>query len=182
MAQYVHSDDIQVFPSAKRVEHTYVRDARLLSETNLVRLINELTDTDSFVISDDFDGALFEFNIHGYYFKVKVDALNALGFSQGGYLVASIILTKLEEDSEISDFSVLNKADEDSMYHGVEFYRSDALPSDGSVQDDIIDGRDSKIYRLAIGEWNGEKWVVPFQSKLKFKSSSIKNIDGGIIL
>ena len=70
----VQSSEILVFPSTKR--GSYQLTARLMTEQYMVNIINELVDTDAFVITQNTtDGIInannkFEFNVHGYYFCV----------------------------------------------------------------------------------------------------------------
>ena len=96
---YVGSQNINVFPSTKRGQ--YQRDARLMTESSLVGLINELIDLKSFVITPIPSDTLqqsdpFEFNIAGYYFKIdRLDSIpdfNSLATGQS--IVASIIFCK----------------------------------------------------------------------------------------
>ena len=66
---YINSNSINVFPCANRGSD-YNLQSRLTSEYNLTNIINQLIDTDSFVISSNLSNGL-SFNIHGYYFNVS---------------------------------------------------------------------------------------------------------------
>ena len=58
------SNDIVVFPSINRAVNP--NQNRLFTEYNLTKLINQLTDTISFVITDVYSGnSKFEFNMNG---------------------------------------------------------------------------------------------------------------------
>ena len=63
---YITSDNITVFPSAKRANANtdYVKASRALSEQNLIGLVNQLLEVKSFVISNEWDAEKdFQFNI-----------------------------------------------------------------------------------------------------------------------
>ncbi|MBO7697146.1 MAG: hypothetical protein J6Y28_04610 [Acholeplasmatales bacterium] len=70
---YIASSNVNVFPSTRR---TYAQEfsARLMTESAISRIINNLVEVDGFVISNNAPTTaddLFEFNIYGYYFQVK---------------------------------------------------------------------------------------------------------------
>ena len=70
---YIASDNISVFPSTRRI-HSQDFSARLMTESAISRIINNLIDVDGFVISNTAPATaedIFEFNIYGYYFQVK---------------------------------------------------------------------------------------------------------------
>ena len=71
MSNYIASGNISVFPATKRGE-AYIKKSRLMSEENLVGIINRLVDKEAFCITKEYGSNLpFEFNIFGYYFKVN---------------------------------------------------------------------------------------------------------------
>ena len=97
---YLPSTQIEVFPSTKR--GSYQKSARLLSESNLVGLINQLLDVDSFVITSAYNATEpFEINIGGYYFSTTTNALDITGLfsiaNNGQSIVASIQIQSLSD-------------------------------------------------------------------------------------
>lgn len=77
MPTTLSSTNIVVFPTTRRTS-AYSTRARLMSEMSLTGLINQLTDNDSFVISQSYSqSSAFKFNIHGYYFEVSANALTS---------------------------------------------------------------------------------------------------------
>lgn len=165
MENYLDSNKVSVFPASHR--NNYISDARLLSEKNLVRLINQFTDTKSFIISENFvDGRTYEFNIEGYYFRLlNFYASSAIG--SGNYIYAEIVV---ENDELVC-------TDVDNKFTGLSVYRSEYfLPyEDGNIRRFLILSRDSST----------SDWSIPDESKLKFHARSIGidvlAIDGGKI-
>ena len=173
------SNDIAVFPSINRAVNP--NQNRLFTEYNLTKLINQWTDTISFVITDVYSGnSKFEFNINGYYFHIdsgeKITSLftNDLSETLPIYIIAEIL---------INDSFELNGYDEELNYTGVSFN----LYSDENAVQEIWDNgkittAQGTIYRLPILHYlTQNKWEIPWQSKIKFKSKSIQSIDGGEI-
>lgn len=118
---YASSDNVDVFPSAKRgAQENAKRTARLLTEQNLINIILSLLDTHaddddkSFVIRADSE--FIEFILHGYYFKV--DRTDSAVYGEPD-IYANIILnsTTVGEDT----ISELDGVDVDGEYHGVSF-------------------------------------------------------------
>lgn len=61
--------------------------SKLISEYNLINLVNRLTDKDSFIISSDTSNNVIKFSIHGYYFEYNYDS--SLGNSLYAYIKIS---------------------------------------------------------------------------------------------
>ena len=110
MGNYLKSKNITVFPSVNR--SVGAKGARLFTEYNLVHLINQLTDTDSFIISNELDlsNPVFEFNIAGYYFKVDsyvniISKFDGMPVSLGDNIYAEI---KIDNNNELSGYDIID--------------------------------------------------------------------------
>ena len=123
MGNYLaNSSNIFVFPTTKREQVS--RSSRLLTEKNIVDIINKLVDVESFVITRGYvygSDSSIDFNIYGYYFNVSnfddvVDAVtNGESISQSSSIWANIIINK------IGDYDELYGTDENGEYGGVIF-------------------------------------------------------------
>jgi len=70
---YIASNNVNVFPSTRRT-YTQEFSARLMTESAISRIVNNLVEVDGFIISNTVPATaddVFEFNIYGYYFQVK---------------------------------------------------------------------------------------------------------------
>lgn len=160
---YIDSNNIKVFPSAKRgVDYP---EARLTTEATFVSIINKLIDYDGFVISPTFEeNSPFEFNLHGYYFYIAHgnDLLNKLSLTNETSIYAGIYLTQVGDNLELSgvDFS--------GQYEGVTF--TAGSPPTGSQYSIQILSRPN----TTVG------WAPV--NTVKFDQSSLNlTVDGGII-
>ena len=157
MSSYLASNKIDVFPSTHRAG--YETTARLITEANLINLINQLLDRESFIITNEenFSTATdLEFNIHGYYFKANKAALLALDAfpSANDIIEASITL------SSSGDYTTLSGSDESSEYKGLAF----------NIVSQATDDTSTTFY-LPIVKYENNSW--------KLLTSNYKLIDGG---
>lgn len=167
MATYnIASDNISVYPSSRRGAQK--PESRLLTESALVSIVNKLIDTDGFVITRTLDlQQIFEFNIHGYYFKVDpASSLTALfpDAEVDDVIYGIIKMVKLSEN-----IVELDGQDEDGSYTGVQF--------------SLTPTSDLDSYQLALLVKNNAGWSIVEDSKFKFAASSSQssNVDGGEI-
>lgn len=196
---YLESGMVNSFPSTKRASVN-----KLITENSITRLINKLIDQDSYVITNGIDadftqdidygawaGKSFEFVIHGYYFSVS----NGEGYSSGlQYImskVPSFVRTGEQEktlcarifiDISDEDFPELyGQDDEGGDYKAIQFCLSDdpVVVPDGLSEYDWYQAPLVRYCQNDAGVW---QTVVPLDALFKFKSSSIKNIDGGEII
>ena len=163
---YLASSDVTVFPST--VRGNTQRSARLISEENLVNIVNKLVDKDAFVISSEVGLQFLEFIINGYYFKVNYANL-IQQFPYSTDIFASII-TGVNADA----YTVLFGQDSQSNYEGVAFSGSEPAG-------ELPDGQTR--YNLKILTKSGGNWVIPKESLIKLKGFRIQdiNVDGGEI-
>lgn len=124
---YQGTDDISVFPSAKRSQAK--PEQRLLSEKNIVGLVNKLLDNESFVIRKD--NSSIQFSINGYYFECTDSRV--LGTAP---LYAKISLTNGELDGQDVDGDYEGVAFSDSADQGEYTYVLQLLDSNGNVPKD----------------------------------------------
>ena len=164
----IASGNIVVFPATKRSED-YIRDSRLMSEQNLVGIINHLVDRDAFCItSNPTSGSPFEFNIHGYYFRV--DDLDYVTSGMNSSVYAYIDLANTNN----GNFKEISGQDEEESgtyyYTGVTF--SETAPTEQTDR-----------FSLQILKKVSDSWVVPSESLIKFNNSAVDftEIDGGVI-
>lgn len=169
----LESSKISIFPTPNR-EATYQPQARLITEFNLINIVNRLVDKESFVISYKNNEIIF--NIYGYWIKADLT-----GLSITGDLYARIQVTA----SEGSDFTELQGTDEKDTsgseskytYRGVTFITGD----------NIVSFTDSDGWHsLKLLEKVGDTWQVPEDSQVKFatgaKTRSITIDDGDLDL
>lgn len=174
----ISSSNISVFPSTKR--GNYQRSARLISESNLVGIVNRLLDSDKFVITQNNVSGLapldspFELNIHGYYFNIKtcstiIDAMSSVPTNS---IWANIVIGTTDEYSELMGQD--SGGGEESAYSGISF------SSDGEESDTLPAGQ--QRYSLKILEKSGALWTIPSDSTVKYSSTRFfGEIDGGVI-
>ena len=171
---YINSNQIKVFPSAKR-NHSNDPFSRLMSESTLVSIVNRLVDTDGFVITESYsDSDPFEFNVFGYYFNVTSGSAITSSFSSNDVIYAVIQISGATGPGQNPlTFQELTGVDNPfnpsdartAVYEGVDFVS--ALPSG-------IDNDPSKHYLMILQKVNNV-WSIPQSSQIKF------NTDGGII-
>lgn len=172
---YLSSDNVSVFPSTRR--SSFQVSARQMSELRIANLINQLIDMEGFIITrpEEFqidNNKKFEFNIHGYYFKVNDVTKLFSQFSDQKDIYASIKLLEVGNDYvELvgQDDAHTELPDENNTYYGVNF-----VPSASSG---------TNIYSLHLFTRDEEnEWKIVVNSLYKFDASSLKfSIDGGKI-
>lgn len=165
---YIVSDSISVFPSARR--GTTKSESRLVTESALVSIVNKLIDRDGFVITDDIPTGdvqhNFEFNIYGYYFKV--DHVGQIYSLFPDASSNTTIYGVIEIDKLNNGICELSGQDEnDGYYKGVKF--TDTLPSSS---DPTI-----SLYYLALFNNTTGSWKIVEESKYKFDIASVGQID-----
>jgi len=155
MNTYAASDKIQVFPAVNRVAYGQYASARMLSENNMAQIIRSITDTSSFVISNGqiSNTGTIDFCIYGYIVSVTLQSLNPATSD-------TAIYAQLEYDT--SKKQILGY-DDGTNYTGIKF--SNTKPTSDKY--------------LKIAERSGTAWYVPYESKCRFNSSSLTEIDGG---
>ena len=192
----VKSKNIQVFPSARRVN--YQRTARLFSEKNLTSIVNQLlnvygfviTKPDNYIISDA-NNTPFEFNIAGYYFRVEsvqdiLDAVEYKNANTGDIICASITLNTVEDvSSEVGTFIELDGQDDidnsQSTYSGVNFTLINKDADKPSLKPTVADDKITYNLILLVCTGNSDAWMIYPESTIKFDQSSIRRINCGTI-
>ena len=171
--EYIESSNIVVFPCANRSED-YNLQSRVMSEYNMTNIINQLTERDSFVISDTVDtGIPFEFNIHGYYFCVADYSKITEKFTgeTDNKIYAVISINEQQKDNVIyKELAIIPSEqtsldDSNGMFCGLGFVSSVEEPS--------------SYYKLLILEKHEGLWVIPKNSKIKFTSKFSVLVDDG---
>ena len=118
---YLNSDDIIVFPATSRAD-AYQKDARLLTEESMVRMLRLLRSNDSYVIStlsEANSNNKLELLIAGYYIKVAFQSIrSATGISSGEYSLYAIITLSENSAGYVNIVGEDNGSDE---YTGVNF-------------------------------------------------------------
>lgn len=176
---YINSNSINVFPCANRGT-AYNLQSRLTSEYNLTNIINQLIDTDSFVITNVLttDGPL-AFNIHGYYFNVSnyQDITNLDSSWTDVYAQITIAHNELEGGLVFHELTVngtedvSTNLDGDTTFDGVEF--TGTKPTEA---------QDHYYLHILHRNSTSSDWYIPPESTVKFltnsKRRSIKIDDG----
>ena len=161
---YLSSDNIKVFPSARRTSPTD-QFSRLMSESTIASIVNRLIDTEGFVITNAYipNGQL-EFNIHGYYFNItdSTEIVQAYSGSSDVVLYASIIISSFAPLT----FRELKNCDNSGVYEGLIIGDSTTIPTPAG---------DEEVFKLAILKKVSGNWVIPQESQIKFYT------DGGTI-
>lgn len=173
-AYYANSTNIVVFPTTKRELND--RKSRLLTEQNLVDIVNRLLDVRSFVITKNFvyNGS-FEFNIHGYFFKIAnigtlVDLIVNSELSNGLVLNNNTCIYANIHTFVTGDYEELYGSDDNGSYDGVVFTINNPLSNT------------DKWLKILKYSTELEEWVVPSESYAKFSGISLTSpIDCGEI-
>lgn len=180
--KYITSSNIAVFPSTKRGNEQ--TSARELSEKSLARLVSQIIDTDSFIIS--YKDNIIEFNIHGYYFKFS-DVTNYLitNFASATDVYAHILIsdtgtssTVTGQDAEIDE---LIGQDISGTFRGLRL--DSTILADPSSESDVGDTNCKCYYlKLFTRADTSSSWEIPQDSYLKFQSQSLQfEVDGGLV-
>lgn len=153
----LESSKISIFPTPNRGTDP---QARLITEFNLVNIVNRLVDKESFVISYDNTPAGIEnniiFNIYGYWIKANLKNNSLLTNASNSSLYARIQVKKLSN----SDFTELQGEDKNNTYSGVEFLAGNpGTDSDG-------------WHSLKLLEKVSGTWQVPEDSKVRFTTGT----------
>ena len=176
---YIKSNAINVFPCANRGT-AYNLQSRLTFEYNLTNIINQLIDTDSFVISNNLSNGI-SFNIHGYYFSVSdytsitnldsswTDVYATITISSNvlvdGVIFNELIVTGTE------DIGASDSLDNDQTeFTGVAFSNSPAK------------GDNTYSLHILHRDSTGSSWYIPPESTVKFVTNSTRRsikIDDG---
>lgn len=159
---YLQTNTIEVFPSVKRGQNQV--SARLMSEQAISGIVNNLIDTDGFIITRNItlEGS-FEFNIHGYYFKIN-NINNLTSQFTTDTSIYGIIQIKEE-----GNYELLQGQDDEGEYQGIEFNSS------GTPTSEPEEG--VKVYSLLLLSKNANNWNIPKGSRYKFNYSF--EVDGG---
>ena len=167
---YLPSDKINVFPSTKR--GGYQRSARLISESNLINIINKLVDKDAFVITP-FNNSLtpstrLEFIIYGYYFNIETASLTqSSDFSSATNIYANIELATSDGYTTLNGQDTF---DTNSTYNGVTF------------SDSANTGSSWHSLNLLTRNSSADQWTIPLDSTVKYALNKMGgSIDGGTI-
>ena len=140
------SKDIKIFPfGTTRSLDPY---GRVFNEQNVSRIIKNVTDYNSYVISYDSDKKIIEFMINGYYVVANISSVLTINKP----LYATIVMQDEDAYAHLSggDDLITNE------FTGVEFHTQP--PSDS-------------VYMLYL---LNKSWRVPAQSKYKISAESIE--------
>lgn len=178
MGNYLaNSSNIFVFPTTKREQVS--RSSRLLTEKNIVDIVNKLIDVESFVITRNYIygvGSSIDFNINGYYINVDdfdevIDSVvDGETITSNSSIWANILIYKT------GDYDELFGTDEDNKYSGVIFTFNNPLSSSnaGAVVKKL------KLIEFSSSSINSA--TIPQNSLVKFTADRINPIDCGEII
>ena len=164
---YANSGDIAVFPVSNRGPG-YNVESRLMTELNITNIVNKLVDMDGFVITDDAQlekstinngsNVSFEFNINGYYFKIK-DLYNFLrqkvaddGNEAPSYVTAYIACEETNGFKELKTIETSDTGlDVDSEFRGVGFH----FDNNGYEENAFAESISYPHLNLFTARWSG---------------------------
>lgn len=146
----LRSNRISIFPTPNRGTDP---QARLITEFNLVNIVNRLVDKESFVISYIAAQNKITFNIHGYWIEADL--------TESGLLTGNALYARIRVDAlEGSAFTELQGEDINGTYSGVDFLTGDPGTDAGGY------------YSLKILEKVDDEWQIPEDSKVKFTTNA----------
>ena len=163
---YLESDKIQIFPTSNR-DSAYQAQARLMTESNIINIVNRLVDKDSFIINHK--DTSIDFNIHGYWIHVP-DIVPVTLSIQQEFPNATSIYAKITINTTQSgtqpEFKTINGTDTEAagggqIYTGVEFVTTKSSSGDTGTP-----------YYLHLLEKVGNTWQVPEDSKVRFTTGA----------
>lgn len=163
----LQSDNISIFPAARRYDKA--KESRLFKEKSVITLINNLIDSDGFVITSTIASeGQFQFNVYGYYI-----CINNLSNLTSSFADKDNIYAVLDIDNADNNYPELLGdngliGDNQPQYKGISFV--DTVPTG------------ENIHYLKILEKKDDSWEIPTDSKIKFNANSINiKINGGEI-
>lgn len=168
MANYLQSENISIFPTPNRGTN-YQPQARLVTEFNLVNIVNRLVDKESFVISYDNTPAGIEnniiFNIYGYWIKANLKDNSLLTNASNSLLYARIKVVgsdfiELDGTDEKDTSSTEASTEVKYLYKGVDFLTENPGPDAGGY------------HSLKLLEKVGSTWQVPEDSWVRFTTGT----------
>lgn len=180
---YVSSTAVAVYPSTRRQEMQV--SARLLSEQSIVEITNKLIETEGFVITPDEDidyenvySNSLEFNVFGYYFVINPMSSIVSQFNSSLNIYACINMEEVTDDTTYSyvelqgqDVNVGTAEEPSYQYQGVYFL--DTIPTTGTIPDHYL--------LLCTRDSVNSQWIIPEESRIKFKNTIALGVDGGEI-
>lgn len=153
----------KVFPSVNRSDE-YVSNSRIISESLLTGLVNNLIDKKNFVVSYDSVNPSIQFNLEGYYFDVDLT-----GFGNNSLFVRLLY----KENTSYKSLDGDDASNNNSIYKGLEYTTEPDNEGEWFQLLEKSEDVDSPIP------------TVPKKSYLKYSSTKIdglvEEIDGGEI-
>lgn len=162
---YINSEEVTVFPSTRRSGYPM---SRMMSEANVVGIVNKFLDTDGFVITDTFStaaGSTLDFNINGYYFSIDTSSSSSFNTIISG--LSNVYAHITLEAVPSTDYIELIGQDDNDVFNGL----------------GIDDSSTGGTYTLKLLEKVNGSFVIPDNSKFKFRDISVDFvIDGGEVV
>lgn len=148
--------DYRIFPTAGRSnsnDSSYDSGTNIVTEYNIASIVNQLVDKDGFVIDRSFDinDPHLDFNIAGYYFRVKG---NFIPLTAGGTIHGDYVEFTNEGNTQIKASIFINNLTNIPSYNRLEPYGSNWTPN----------------FNLIILEKQGDNWQIPLRSRIHFNT------------
>lgn len=163
----LQSDNISIFPAARRYDKA--EESRLFKEKSVITLINNLIDSEGFVITSTLDtNGPFQFNVYGYYVCISnlSNLTNSFNDDDSIYAILNIDNVDNNYPELLGDNEPIG--DNQSQYDGISFVNEEPTGEN--------------IHYLKILEKKDNSWEIPTDSKIKFNANSINiKINGGEI-
>lgn len=163
MAQ-LEASKVRIFPISNRTVNT---GNNFATEYNIASIINQLTGSDGFVITETFDANKeFSFNIAGYCFTVNGEALDDLlkSVPAATVLYAYISFSNTGDSVDIDYRKISGKDDE-------------GVTKTSFVQFDTKEP--GSQYKIKILHKENDAWKIPDTSRIKFIPHQDFSIDNG---
>lgn len=191
----IASNDITVFPLSFDRESD--SSARLLSETNLRKLVKGYFNTDSFIVSNslpDSDSYPFEFILKGYYFSIKnIKSLiemayklsNKVSTKEGTIAYVSIEIENINKYETLKGSEELQQETETST-SSLE-YVTDIINITFSDSEELVTSTSEQnitIYSMPIAKFKDNTWSILSKytrAELLKSEMGLITIDGGCI-
>lgn len=188
---YLESNNISVFPSARRGQNAKYIESRLTTETAIANIVNKLLDVEGFIVTDKNDwteGSSHDvvFNLYGYLFSIKNLNTFLTSFEDADALWVGIVLDTAVSGSTVR-YEIYGQDEEIegvSVYKGLELAASKEQCKTQLTQRVGSQKAQNCIFKyLKLCTKENGKWCLCGDSYIKFNNKSLEfDIDCGKII
>lgn len=167
---FIQDENIRIFPTIDRTTtDNFTSGTNWLTQYNICSIVNKLCGVNGFIISEQLpadDITPYEFNIQGFIISLKGFKTILNTYANSNHIYAKLKLDT-STSSHISDYKLLESDSIESNQFG------------GLELTDSISTSDGYTY-LHIASKSSDSWVIPEDSKIKFKTDVLR-IDDGVL-